>query len=941
MSTPIFSLRIPEVYEALETSPNGLSNAEAETRLSLYGQNILSKQKKESLWEKLLRELIHPPASVLIIVGLAALSQRDSVLALIIWSIIVVNTGFSFWREYRAEQAIEKLREILPSFAHVVREGIESYIPSSAVVPGDVLVLAEGDNIPADARVIEEYGLRTNNATLTGEAIPSRKTSDASPQSGISELDRPNLIFAGTSIASGTGRAIVAATGMSTQFGRIAHLTQSIAEETTPFQKELNRLSKVTAWIAAGIGTIVAVVGYFSLEIPIKQVSLLALGIVIAVIPEGLIATLTLSLAAAVQRLAQKGVLTKKLSTVEKLGQVSVICTDKSGTLTENQMTVRDIWVAHRTIKVSGVGYEPEGKFSPDPKGQIWGQDLLSLLEVASCCNNARINRPSLEHPGWTSLGDQTEAALKVAAMKEGIMEEAANRILPRIHEIPFDARRKRMATIHREVNREIAFVKGAPREVLQLCTEILMDGEAVPLTNQLREEIMSVNDGYARGALRVLALARRELPPRSGAYTAESIEQDLTFLGLMAMMDPPRPQVEKAVQTCREANIRIVMITGDYGLTAESLARRVGMLTTKDSIILTGAELDELSDVALQELLDKEVLFARMAPEHKMRLVSAFQQRGEVVAVTGDGVNDAPALRKADVGIAMGIIGTDVAKEAADIILTKDDFGAITAAIEEGRGIYDNIRKFITYIFSSNIPEIMPFIVKANLPLIPLALSVRQILAIDLGTDLFPALALGMEKPEPDVMKRPPRPRNQPLLDRGLLSRAFWLGMIEAALCFGGFLSIFILSGYTDEIGLPFLAPLAGLVDFRLTLSFEQTMILAATVYHAGVVTSQVGNALACRSDHMRSSNLGWLSNKYLWVGILIEMLGIVSIIYVPFLAKIFNHTPLPLWMWLGVGLNALVLYSIEWIRKAILRGLKNLHNGKASTLSLQEVRR
>jgi len=941
MSTPIYSLRVPEVYEALETSIAGLSNAEADARLLLYGHNTLSQQKKEPIWEKLLREFAHPPALVLLIVSLAALSQRDIVLALIIWSIVIVNTGFSFWREYRAEQAIEKLREILPSFAHVIREGVESYIPSSDVVPGDVLILAEGDNISADARVIEGYGLRTNNSTLTGEAIPARKTADASLQSGLSELDRPNLIFAGTSIASGTGRAVVFSTGMMTQFGRIAHLTQTIAEEPTPFQKELNQLSKVTAWIALGIGAIVVVVGYFSLEFPVKQVTLLALGIVVAVIPEGLTATLTLSLAAAVQRLAKRGVLAKKLSTVEKLGQVSVICTDKSGTLTQNQMTVRDIWVAQKRIKVTGVGYEPEGKFSPDPSGQVWEKDLLSLLEVASCCNNARINAPSMEHPGWTSLGDQTEAALKVAAMKDGILEEAVNQILPRIHELPFDARRKRMTTIHREVNREMAFVKGSPREVLQLCTQILVNGETVPLTNQLREEIMGVNDHYARNALRVLALARRDLPPRTGAYIAENIEKDLTFLGLMAMMDPPRPQVEKAVQICREANIRIVMITGDYGLTAESLARRVGMLTTPNSLIITGAELDELSDVALQGLLDKEVLFARMAPEHKMRLVSAFQARGEVVAVTGDGVNDAPALRKADVGISMGIVGTDVAKEAADIILTQDDFGAITAAIEEGRGIYDNIRKFITYIFSSNIPELMPFIVKANLPLVPLALSVRQILAIDLGTDLFPALALGMEKPEPDVMKRPPRPRNQPLLDSGLLTRAFWLGMLESFLCFAAFLSVFILAGHVHRIGLSFLAPLENLVDFKLDLSFEKTMLLAATVYHAGVVMSQVGNALACRSDRTRSSSLGWLSNKYLLVGILIELLGIISIIYIPFLAKIFNHVPLPEWMWIVLGMNALVLYSIEWIRKAIVRGLKNMRKGKTSTLSLQEVSR
>jgi P-type Ca2+ transporter type 2C len=942
MSTaPIYSLRVPEFYQALETSPTGLSNAEAQARLLLYGHNLLSKQKKSPVWEKLLHEFVHPPALVLLIVGLAALSQRDLVLAIIIWSIIVVNMAFSIWREHRAEQAIEKLREILPSFAHVIREAVESYIPSGEVVPGDVLVLAEGDNIPADARVTEEYGLRTNNATLTGEAIPARKTADPSHQTGISELDQPNLIFAGTSIASGTGRAVVTTTGMSTQFGRIAHLTQAIAEEPTPFQRELNHLSKFTSWVALGIGTIVVAVGYFSLEFPVKQVTLLALGIVVAVIPEGLIATLTLSLAAAVQRLAQRGVLAKKLSTVEKLGQVSVICTDKSGTLTQNQMTVRDIWVAHRRLKVTGVGYEPQGRFSPDPRGQVWEKDLLSLLEIAACCNNARINPPSIEHPGWTSLGDQTEAALKVAAMKAGILEEAANRILPRIHEIPFDARRKRMTTIHRELNREIAFIKGAPREVLQLCSKILVNDVVIPLTNQVRAEILGVNDDYARGALRVLALARRDLPARTGAYTAESIEQELTFLGLMAMMDPPRPQVEKAIQTCRQANIRIVMITGDYGLTAESLARRVGMLTTPNSIILTGAELDKLSDVALQEFLDKEVLFARMAPEHKMRLVSAFQQRGEVVAVTGDGVNDAPALRKADVGISMGISGTDVAKEAADIILTQDDFGAITTAIEEGRGVFDNIRKFITYIFSSNIPELMPFIVKASFPWMPLALSVRQILAIDLGTDMFPALALGMEKPEPDAMKRPPRPRNQPLLDRGLLSRAFWLGMLEAALCFAGFLSIFVLAGYTEEIGLAFLAPLAELVDFKLSISFEQALILAATVYHAGVVTSQVGNALSCRSDRTRSSSLGWLSNKYLWLGILIELFGIISIIHIPFLARIFNHAPPPGWMWIGLGLNALVIYSIEWIRKAIVRGLRNLRNGKISALSLQEVSR
>jgi Ca2+-transporting ATPase len=941
-TTPIFRLRVPEVYEALETSTNGLTNAEADTRLSLYGQNLLSKQEKTSFWEKLVREFARTPVVVLLIVGLVALLQRDGIVAGIIWGIVLINTALSFWREYRAEQAIEKLREILPSFTHIMRDGVENYIPTSDVVPGDVLVLAEGDNISADARVIEEYGVRTNNATLTGEAIPARQMADPSYQTGISELEQSNLIFAGTSIASGTGRAVVYATGMMTQFGRIAHLTQTIEEEATPFQKELNKLSKVTAWAALLIGAIVAAVGYFSLGFELREVTLLALGIVVAVIPEGLVATLTLSLAIAVQRLAQRGVLVKKLSTAERLGLVSVICTDKSGTLTQNQMTVRDIWVARKRIKVTGVGYEPQGNFIPEPDGKAWEQDLLCLLEAAACCNNARVNPPSLEHPTWTSLGDQTEAALKVAAMKAEITDDALRWIIPRIHEIPFDARRKRMTTIHQATNHEIAFVKGAPREILQLCAKILINEEVLPLTHELRAEILAVNDNYARGALRVLALARRELPARSGSYTSESIESDLTFLGLMAMMDPPRPQVEKAIEVCRQANIRIVMITGDYGLTAESLARRVGMLTTKSPIILTGAELDELSDTTLHELLDKEVLFARMAPEHKLRLVSAFQQRGEVVAVTGDGVNDAPALRKADIGISMGIVGTDVAKEAADIILTQDDFGAITTAIEEGRAVYDNIRKFITYIFSSNVPELMPFIVKANFPLMPLALNVRQILAIDLGTDMFPALALGMEKPEPDVMKRSPRPRNQPLIDRGLLWRAFgWLGMIEAVLCFAGFLSIFVLSGHVDEIGLPFLAQLSVPINWRLSLSFGEALLVATTVYHAGVVTAQAGNALACRSERARSSSLGWLSNPYIWIGIMIELLAILAMIYVPSLARIFNHVPLPTRFWFGLALNAPFLYSIEWIRKLMKRVFRKKHDEKPSPLIFQEAKR
>lgn len=924
-SEPIYGLRIQDVFQALETAPEGLSTDEALARKSLYGENRLAEQHKDPNWVKFLVHMMHAQALILAVAAILAFIARDYVLGSVIVVLTSANAFFSFWREYRAEKAVEKLQEILPAYAHVLRDGKDEHIPAKDVVPGDLLILEEGDNISADARVVEEYGLRTNNSTLTGESIPARKVADASFQQGISELDQSNLIFAGTSVASGTGRAVVYGTGMLTQFGRIAKLTQSIKEEPSPYYTELRQVTRVITFVAFGIGAIVLFVGYTTdIGLSLNQLLLFTLGIIVAAIPEGLPATLTLSLAAAVQRLALKGVLAKKLTVVETLGTVSVICTDKSGTLTQNQMTVREIWTSRKKIKLSGVGYEPKGEFFPSPKGQPWEESLLALLEAAACCNNARINPPTPEHPNWTSLGDQTEAAMKIAALKAHLNEKALNILYPRVHEIPFDARRKRMTTVHREMHEEVAFVKGAPREILQLCTQIQLDGEVVPLNNELRAEIMAANDGYARNALRVLAVARRDLPTRSGPYTAEIIERDLTFLGLLSMMDPPRPEVEAAIKTCRKAGIRIVMITGDYGLTAESLARRVGMLSTPNPRIITGAELDEMSDIELENALEQEVLLARMAPEHKMRLVSAFQARGDVVAVTGDGVNDAPALRKADVGVAMGIVGTDVAKEAADIILTDDNFGAIVSAIEEGRAIYDNIRKFITYIFSSNVPEIMPFVVTASFAQIPLALKVRQILAIDLGTDLLPALALGMEKPEPDVMSHPPRPRGVRLIDNGLLIRSFlWLGMIEAALCYAGFFSVYLFSGNWSVLQIP-ISPPSFMPILNLSLSPEKAQSMAITVFHAGVVLAQVGNAFACRTEKSRNSFLGWFSNRYLLLGVLVELVGIWSIVNFDFLAVQFEHVRIPYRYWLGLAFFPLILYSMEWIRKQIVRRLE-----------------
>src|SRR3990170_893619 len=863
---PIYNLRAAEVFKALDTGPEGLTTGEAEARLALYESNVLSEQPKVSHWRRFFTFTAHPMALLLWAAGALAFLVSQPALGMVIWIIILTNAGFTFWREYRAEQAMLALQKLLPTYARLIRGGTETLVPASELVPGDLLVLAEGDNIPADARVVEEYGLRTNNANLTGEAVPARKTADASLREGISELERPNLVFAGTSVVSGTGRAIIYATGMLTQFGRIARLTQAVQEGPSLVQRELARISRIISLVALGIAGIVFVVGIFDVGLARFEAFLLALGILVAAVPEGLPATVTLSLAMAAQRLAQRGVLVKKLAILETLGTVSIVCTDKSGTLTQNQMTAREVWVARQRLIVSGVGYEPVGRFSPDPSGTPLESTLNALLIAAALCNNARLNPPTPDRPQWTCLGDQTEAALRVAALKGEISEDNLAEIFPRIHELPFDARRKRMSTIHMvkdeeradedggEIKaegegwmddslefsfqplsvQEVALVKGAPREVLQLCTHILIDAEERALDDGVRAEILAANDDYARNALRVLALARRKLPSRSGGYTTESVERDLTFLGLVA----------------------------------------------------------------------------------------AFQARGEVVAVTGDGVNDAPALRKADVAVAMGMIGTDVAKEAADVILTDDNFGDLVSAVEEGRAIFDNLRKFITYTFASNVPEILPFILTA-LSDIPLALTVIQILAIDLGTDLLPALALGTEKPEPYVMRNPPRRRAQPLVERRLLARAFlWLGGIEALLCYIGFFYVYHLSGQNEFLLPPVfdLIKIPGLLD-----GVSEVHLLAITVFHAGVVMAQVGNAFACRTERERGRRLGWLSNRFLLWGILAEIVIILVLIYFPPLARTFNHVPLPPIFWVGLSLYAPVLYSLDWIRKSVVRKLES----------------
>ncbi len=941
----IYQLRPAEVYQALETSPAGLSNQEAEERHALFGPNLLTEEYRPPAWKRFVSQVFYPMALLMLAVGVIGILFQQYFLGIAIFTLVLVNAGFSWLRTYRAEQAMDALRRLLPEYTRLLRDGAEIDYPASQVVPGDVLILAEGDNIPADARVVEEYGLRTNNATLTGDAVPARKTADASFRDGISELERPNLVFAGTSVVSGTGRAVVYSTGMLTNFGRIAHLTQTVEEEPSPIQQELSRVMVRISLVAFVIGGLAALIGLLDPAISLKgfEAVILGLGIIVAAIPEGLPATLTLALAMAGQRLANQGVLVKKLSVLETLGTISTICTDKSGTLTQNQMTVREIWTGGQTFSVSGVGYEPAGSYLPDPHGRTFESDLRQLLTAITCCNNARLTPPSTGKPYWSYLGDQTEAALRVAAIKGGLKEEQVNRQLPRIHELPFDARRKRMTTIHQPaaargtageyLPNPVAFVKGAPREVLALCSHIITEGKTVPLSGEQRQKILACIDDFAGRALRVLGVAQRQLPTGgrgTSGFAYDVVEQDLTFLGLVAMHDPPRPDVEEAIQTLRLAGIRLIMITGDYGLTALSLARRVGMLSGSASDnpqIITGAELDQLNDYRLKELLAQpELLFARMTPEHKLRVVAAIQDSGEVVAVTGDGVNDAPALRRADVGISMGLTGTDVSKEAADIILINDNFANVVDAIREGRTLYDNLRKFVTYIFSSNVPEVLPFLIHA-VTHIPLAMGFMQILAVDLGTDLIPSLGLSSEKPEPDVMRRKPRPRKARVIDGGLLQRAFlWLGMIEAGLCYSGFFLVYLLSdrmylvsGWLTAVHPPAWEWLP--LSYFMQLNNDDVYRLAVTVFYAGVVMAQVGNVFACRAEVNRGITLGWFSNRGLWVGIAISVVQLLLVVYWLPLHMLFDHAPLPLWMWLWLVPYGLVLYSLEWIRKAAYR--------------------
>jgi sodium/potassium-transporting ATPase subunit alpha len=912
----INNLTIEEVFRNLVTSKQGLSSEEADRRLAEFGRNEITAMKRKPLVFRLLGQLTHFLAVLLWLAAMLSflseyLHPGEGMLMLgaAIVAVIVINAIFTFIQEYRAEKALEALKKLLPFTIAVIRNGKELEAPAELVVPGDLVRLAEGDKVPADLRLIESNCLTVNNASLTGESEPVLRRVE--PFEG-DPINSPNIAFAGTTIVSGNGAGVVYATGMRTEFGRIALLTETVTPGLSPLQKEIVKATRIVAAIAAVVGLFFFVLG-FVIGRSFWDNFIFGIGITVALIPEGMLPTVTLALAMGSQRMAKRMALMKTLTSVETLGSVTVICTDKTGTLTQNKMTVDKIWVdgrltsrpVEKAIGGQGEVTSAESKNRPSPDRPVAASPRHLLFTAAALCNNARFVDNEYH-------GDPTETAiLKVSHETLGTITAG------RISEIPFDADRKMMTTINMIEKGAMAFSKGAMERLLPLCSHIMINGKRRLLDDAYRDDVIHADHALMDSGLRVLAFASKDIHHLASSPLAgeggmgeppAEIEKDMTFLGLIGLQDPPRPEVPGAIRKCHDAGIRIIMITGDGGRTALAIAKQIG-LVEKIPLIIEGADFNLLTDRELTEKLSAPVLiFARMTPKHKMRVVSALKDMGEVVAVTGDGVNDAPALKKADIGISMGIAGTDVAKEASDMVLLDDNFATIVNAVEEGRTVYENIKKFITYIFASNIPEAVPYLAYILFS-IPLPLTIMQILAVDLGTDMLPALALGSERPTPGIMKQAPRKVNERLLDFSLMARSYlFLGPIEAAACMFGFFWVLNAGGWTLGTMLP-----------ASDLLYRE----ATTACLTAIIVSQVANVFACRSLQESLFSIGFFTNRLIFAGIAVELLLQLFIVYHPFGNTIFSTAPLTWTTWLVLIPFAAFLLFADEVRKLVAKKL------------------
>ncbi|WP_079079080.1 cation-translocating P-type ATPase [Streptomyces sp. DSM 15324] len=903
-SPRVRELAAAEVFSALDTTRRGLTPAQAAERLEEHGPNELPRTRRRAVWRDLAAQFTDLFAVVLLVAsaitflayGLQEPREAGTLqLAIAILAVVVLNAAIGFAQEYSAERTAQALAAMVPHACRVLRGGERLEVPARDLVPGDVVVLEAGDAVSADCRVVEAHELAVDNAPLTGESNPVGRT--AEPAAAGPALEARNCVFMGTDVVAGSGRAVVIATGASTEFGRIYRLAAAAPRQKTPLQLQVAVMARRVAGAALATGALMFVVRLPTGE-SVLPAFVFALGVMVALVPEGLPATLSVSLAIGVRRMARRQALIKQLLAVEALGSTTVVCTDKTGTLTQAEMTVTRVWADGVTHDVTGVGYAPGGEVAD-------AAPVREPLRVAGLCCDARLVPPTGPGEHWRVLGDTTEGALLVVAAKAGLDLEAEAAATPRVTEFPFDSDRKLMTTVHRTATGHQAYVKGAPGEVLTRCTARKREGRQEPLTERDCAAVVAAGDALASQGLRVLAVARREVDgPRPAQAEAES---GLTLLGLVGMLDPPRPEVTDAVAACRRAGIRIVMVTGDHPLTGEAVARRVGIVQGPDPVVVTGARLDAMDEGELDALLAEpsELLLCRVSPEHKMRVVTAFQRRGEVVAVTGDGANDAPALKHADIGVAMGAGGTDVAREAAAMVLLDDSFASIAAAVRLGRAVYQNIRKFLVYLFSHNIGELVPILAAtfAGFPLVPI--SAVQILAIDLGSDVLPALALGAEPPEPDVMERPPRSRRERLFSAAVLGRILFLGGIQAACVTAVFFWHVVASGIPFD-------------DFTKDTPVYREAI---TMVQAGIVLSQFFNALAVRTERQSILKVGLLSNPALLAagGFGVALMAAIS--YLPPLQAVFNTAPLDAADWAVLAaLGTLPLLADE-IRKAWLR--------------------
>lgn len=877
-ASSLASQRAETTLSSLGSSLHGLPESEARRRLGEFGPNRVEAVAGEPMWLLFAREFGHFFALILwLAAGLAffaayaAPGQGMFQLGLAIVGVIVVNGCFSFWQAYRTEKALAALQQLLPQQVEVRRDGATRPIDATELVPGDIVQLSEGARVPADCRVIESWSLRANLATLTGESYARSIT--AEPAQATSALQAQNLLFAGTLIIAGECTAVVFATGMLTEFGRIAHLTQTAGETESPLQREIARVSHLVAVLALALGVIFFAIGQW-VGLPFWANFVFAIGIIVANVPEGLLPTVTLSLALAAQRMARRNALVRHLPAVETLGSATVILTDKTGTLTQNRMTVRELFVAGRHHLAA----------------DRWPHaDDLRLRATARFCHSLKF------HTGEPA-GDPMEIALWQFA---GNIPEFGQRA----SEIPFDTERRRMSVVWREADGSgTLYCKGAPEVLFTLCSGWLDSDTLRPFDTAAQAIFRTAQEDLAARGLRVLALAWKPL-----AAEQEANESDLQLCGLVGLEDPPRLDVHEAVTRCRTAGIKVIMVTGDHPHTAVAIAREVDLVRSATPQVVTGEALHELSPAGLQLTLDSpEIVFARMTADQKMLVVQALQHKGEIVAVTGDGVNDAPALKTADIGIAMGLSGTDVAREAADIVLLDDHFATIVNAIEEGRAVFENIRKFLTYILTSNIPELVPYLASVLFG-IPLPLTIIQILAVDLGTDMLPALALGAEAPNPEVMNRPPRRRTERLLSWPLLARAYlFLGPIEAAIAMALF--FVVLRGHGWRYGE---MPGAG----------DPVYMQATTACLLGIVLAQVANVFVCRHPQQPAWHFPPFGNRLLVAGVAAEILLMLAIVYTPPGNVLFGTAPLEGNIWLLGGLLALGLAAAEEARKYFSR--------------------